>query len=150
MISRETLMAYVDGELDDGAMAEVEAAMALDPSIAHEIERQQLLRGQLRAAFDDVLHEPVPDRLMETLRSAPAAGPKATVTSLSEARASANAKRTRRWATPHWMAMAVSLVIGVFLGQQIWRAPDAEVLTSKNGQLVAHGLLAQVLTHRLS
>ena len=38
-ISEETLLAYVDNELDETTRAEVEAAIASDPGLAHRVEQ---------------------------------------------------------------------------------------------------------------
>ncbi|MFN3843995.1 MAG: zf-HC2 domain-containing protein, partial [Rehaibacterium terrae] len=61
-ISDERLMAYVDGELDAAQAAQVEAAIAADPALAAAVARQRRLRERLRAAFDPVLDQPVPER----------------------------------------------------------------------------------------
>ncbi len=76
-ISDEQLMAYVDGELDADARAQIEAAMVSDAELARRVARQQRLREKLRAAFDEVLREPVPDRLLAAARNAPGAASRA-------------------------------------------------------------------------
>jgi anti-sigma factor RsiW len=83
------LMAYVDGEIDAATAREVERAIVADPAIA---ARARLLRDTAaysRAAFAEVLHEEIPERLMAALGPAvPAARvdpspPSALVRSLS-------------------------------------------------------------------
>jgi len=69
-ITEAILMAYVDGELEPGARAQVEAAMAADPDIARRIARHRAFRDRLRASFDEVMEEPVPDRLLATAAGA--------------------------------------------------------------------------------
>ena len=76
--SDEVLIAYLDGELDAGARAEVEAWLEQDAAMRERaaglVESAQLLR----AAFDPVLHEPVPERLLAAARGetmAPASEP---------------------------------------------------------------------------
>ena len=54
-VSDETLAAYVDGELDPAACAEIEEAVRRDPSIAQRIARYRSLRNQLQAAYADEL-----------------------------------------------------------------------------------------------
>lgn len=70
-VTDELLMAHVDGELDAEARVAVEAAIAADPELQRRVARQQALRDKLRASFDSVLAEPVPERLIEAARSAP-------------------------------------------------------------------------------
>src|ERR1700736_4408975 len=108
--SEETLMAYADGELDPATRAAVEAAMAGDPQLAQRVARHQRLRTRLSGAFDPVLDEPLPQRLLNTVRSAPANARADNVVPLQRARASAP-----RWSWPQWGAIAASLVAGVLL-----------------------------------
>ncbi len=159
-VSKETLMAYVDGELDADERTTVEAAMTLDTEIAHEIERQQALRRQLQNAFDGVLHEPVPERLIAAVRTAPAAAVSGSsagsifpaaqtkVAGLSQARADRRENARRRWSLPEWSAMAACLVVGLFLGHQLLRSPTPFAM--EGGGLVARGSLAAALSTRLA
>jgi len=66
--SDEVLIAYLDGELDAERADEVAAAIASDPTLAREVQALGETGAALRAAFDDVLHEPVPDRLLAAAR----------------------------------------------------------------------------------
>jgi anti-sigma factor RsiW len=61
------LMAYVDGEVDAATAREIETALAGDPALMVRV--QQLRDGAMmaRGAFAEVLHEPVPDRLIAAL-----------------------------------------------------------------------------------
>jgi hypothetical protein len=68
-IDRETLVAYVDDELPAERAAEVEAELAKN-SEAREMVRLMRLSAEAAAhAFDRVLEDPLPDRLLETLVS---------------------------------------------------------------------------------
>lgn len=149
-ITEETLMAYVDGELDPPTRAAVDAAIASDPALARRVARQQALRQKLRAAFDGVLDEPVPDRLIVTARNAPAASPATKVTELVRARAEKSARLERRWSWPQWGAMAASLVLGVLLGQALLRPPADAPIVARNGRLVAQDALAEALSNQLA
>ena len=60
--SDETLMAYVDGELDM-TRAAVAQAVTTDPEVARRVAQQRLLRASLQAAFAGVLEEAVPEYL---------------------------------------------------------------------------------------
>lgn len=125
--SDETLMAYVDGELDAAARAAVDAAIARDPGLAERVEAARRLRAALSRSFDPVLAEPVPDRLLRaTRRSAPRAG---------------------AWSWPQWGAIAASLALGIVLGPRLLQAPAP--ITSSEGRLVAGGALATALDTQL-
>ena len=58
-IPEETLMAYVDGELDEAGRGEVEAAMAADPEVARRVERHKALRKKISSELDPVLLQQV-------------------------------------------------------------------------------------------
>ncbi len=149
-VTEETLMAYVDGELDANARAAVEAAIKSDPDVARRVARQQALRKKLRDAFDDVLDEAVPDRLIATARKAPAASADARVTDLSRARAEKAERFVRRWSWPQWGAMAASLVLGVLVGQALLRTPAAGPIVARDGRLIAQDALAEALSSQLA
>src|SRR5215472_18904714 len=99
--SDETLNAYVDGELDAATRAALETAMTGDPELAQRVARQRALRARVREAFAPVLTEPVPERLLASVRGAPAAERAANVIAF---------QARPRWSWPQWGAMAASLV----------------------------------------
>src|SRR5262245_4901939 len=66
--SDERLVAYLDGELDESARAEVDAWLDHDPAAREELNALAVSAQTLRAAFDEVLHEPVPERLLAAAR----------------------------------------------------------------------------------
>lgn len=145
-ISDETLMAYVDGELDPVVRAAVEAALTNDAHLASRLARQQALLAQLRTAFDDVLDEPVPPQLLAAIRAsgnASAAKRPRVIDLPSRARA------PRRWSWPQWSALAASLLVGALAGYSVPRDGAGELVT-RNGQLEAHGSLAGALSGQLA
>ena len=150
IITDEILMAYVDDELETEARAAVEAAIAKSPELVRRVARQQELRRQLRGAFDDVLKEPVPDRLISAARKAPAGPREATVTDLEQARAHKSERDARRWSWPEWSAMAASVVLGAVLSQTMLRPYTAEPIVARDGRLLAHDVLARALSNQLS
>lgn len=83
------LHAYVDQRLDPARRAEVETFLEGNPEAAERVRAYRTQNDLLRAAFDQVLEEPVPDRLAHT-RS--------------------------RWNLMHLTAVAASLAIGVSIG----------------------------------
>jgi anti-sigma factor RsiW len=172
-IPDETLMAYADGELEPEQQAEVEAAMAADPKVAERVEQHQALRRKLNAAYDPVLLDTVPEALVASVRTSPAATPSAatagaaldrgaTITDLRRVRAAraAEAKEAaataRRAETPRltwtwfeWGAVAASIAIGAVIASLAMRTPEASRIVTERGQLVAQGDLAQVLSTQL-
>jgi len=62
-ISDQTLSAWLDGELDAAASAEVQAWLARDPEGAQRVRQWAADRDALREHFAPVLQEPVPARL---------------------------------------------------------------------------------------
>lgn len=155
-ISDETLMAYVDGELDAASRASVEAAMQQDPDIGKRIARQRALREKLQSAFAAILEEPVPDRLMRAARGQRAEAPaekaarQATVVDLSLVREAAQQKNSavrQRWLPA---AIAASLLLGLGLGFLAWHGPDSLIRPGAGGGLVAGAGLADALSTQLS
>lgn len=72
-IPAEMLMAYADGELPPDEAALVEAALADDEGLRAELQTLVRTATLSRAAFDDVLREPVPPHLIAALRQPPPA-----------------------------------------------------------------------------
>jgi hypothetical protein len=70
-IADETLMAYADGELEPAERATVEAALATNPELARRVEQHRALRRQIRATYDPVMLETLPERLVSAADSAP-------------------------------------------------------------------------------
>ena len=141
--SDETLMAYADGELDAASRAALEAAMAADPQLAQRVARHRALRARLRAALDPVLDEPLPERLLASVRGTPEPRRAANVVPLKR-------KAMPRWPWPQWGAIAASLVGGVLLGPLLLRAPAGAALVTRDGQVLASGVLARALTEQLA
>lgn len=69
----EMLIAYLDGELDASVCAEIEAWLERDAVMRNHVAGLADSARLLRAAFDPVLHEPVPERLLAAVRGETAA-----------------------------------------------------------------------------
>jgi anti-sigma factor RsiW len=93
--SDEFLVAYLDGELDAASCAEIEAWLAQDPATRERLARLTESAAAVRAAFDEVLREEVPARLL-----AAAHGTGAT----AEARVAEVVPFRARRGAPQWMA----------------------------------------------
>jgi hypothetical protein len=138
----ETLMAYADGELDGAARAALEAAIASDSALAQRVARHRQLRRRLQAAFEPVLRESPPERLLASARDVRTAA--GSVVPL-------RSRPAPRWSWPQWSAIAASLVIGVLAGAVLLR-PDAGSgpIVARNGQVLAGGALSSALSEQLA
>ncbi len=144
--SDETLMAYADGELDAAARAALEAAMASDNELARRVATHRALAGRLRGAFEPVLREPVPERLVAAVRGA--APTQAPVTNIANARTARSERVRRRWSWPEFGSIAASLAVGLIVGRTLLVAPDP--LIFRDGSLHASGVLAAALSSQLA
>lgn len=147
--SDEILMAYADDEVDADLRRQIEAAMALDPSIAERVAQHRSLRADLGAAFDGVLEEPVPNRLLDAAAFSVASQP-ATVTNLNAARvAKERAAHPRRWSWVEWTSIAASLVIGILAGRTALQPSHSDLFATTAEGIVARGELSAALTEQV-
>lgn len=145
--SDETLMAYADDEVDADLRRQIEAAMALDPSIAERVAKHRRLRVDLGSAFGGVLDEPVPDRLLDAATSPAKA---ATVTDLKAARiARHGVKHPRRWSWAEWTSIAASLVLGILAGRTVLHPSRSDLFATSPEGIVARGELSAALTDQI-
>jgi anti-sigma factor RsiW len=68
VIAETDLQAYVDGCLALERHAAVEQWLAVHPEDAARVAASRLLAEQWRAAYGDVLHEPVPEKMLAAVR----------------------------------------------------------------------------------
>jgi hypothetical protein len=142
-LSEETLMAYVDGELDESARKQVEVAIAEDPEVARRVAKQHALRGRLRSSFATVLDEPVPQHLVSLVRAAAAVPGQPQVLQFRRKPAAQSS-----WL--QWGSLAASFVLGALVWQFTGRQYLSGPITENHGQLVAAGALAQALSGQLA
>jgi len=144
----EVLMAYADGELDASTRAAVEAAMASDPEMARRISQHKALRNRVSSAFNRLLDEPVPARLLTTARNEhPSGRPGARQGNVVPIRG----RQARRWTWPQWTAIAASLIIGVVVGRlALMRTESPGLLAMRGGRMLAAGMLADALSQQLA
>jgi hypothetical protein len=146
--SDEILMAYADDEVDADLRRQIEAAMALDPSIAERVAKHRSLRTELGTAFDGVLDEPIPDRLIEAAALSPSKT--ATVTDLNAARAAKErAAHPRRWSWVEWTSIAASLLIGILAGRTALQPSRSDLFATTGDGIVARGELSAALTDQI-
>jgi len=74
-VDQTSLHAFVDGELDETARAEVEAWLAGHPEDAARVGAYRGQNAGLHGLFDAVLDEPVPERLRHAAIARPARAP---------------------------------------------------------------------------
>ena len=108
--SDERLIAYLDGELAEGERAEIAAWLERDAELRERAARLSESAALLRTAFDEVLHEPLPERLVAAAR-----GETGAVVDLAAARGKRGVwrQRDRRW----WISMAAAAsIFGIVVG----------------------------------
>ncbi len=129
------LQAYVDGELDAEARDRVDASLAADPVLAETVARDMRMRARLRAAYDPMLEEAMPERFKIVLAAdAPKTG---KVVALP----------TR--AAPAWIGYAVAASITAVAAGFWWSGAQAPVRVD-DGAMLAGGALARDLDERLA
>jgi hypothetical protein len=153
-ISDETLLAYVDGELDAAERARIDAAARTDAALARRIQAQRRLRERLAGAFASALEEAPPQHLVEAIT---APRPPAEVVDLGQARARRAAAARKAPAWPVWAgwasaAAAVVLVAGVAIrfAPQAIAPPGEAMIGGPAGSLNAQGQLASALDGQLA
>jgi hypothetical protein len=146
----ETLMAYVDGELEPGLRTEIEAAVAGDPALARRIDEQRALRARVAGAFAKVLDQPLPERLEAAARGGaarPGAPGRGNVLQFPARSARAPSPP---WRAREWVAMAASLLLGVLLSWRLLVPGSSGVIESGPDGLLARGELARALENQLA
>jgi len=109
----ERLIAYLDGELAEGERAEIALWLERDEALRERAAELTESAALLRSALDEVLREPVPERLITAARGETTSA----VTDLAAARAT-RARRfgDRRW----WIGLAASAsIFGITVGSGI-------------------------------
>lgn len=139
----ETLAAYVDGALDPATRALVESTAGADADVAARLKAQQDLKAMLTGHYGPVAEEPLPERLMATIRGG--TPPSAEVVDLRTRRGAAETPATKPpFRLPTWAGMAACLVVGVAVGRLA--LPSSAGLNGDAGQaLLATGALNRAL-----
>jgi hypothetical protein len=143
-IDPERLMAFVDGELDAAERREVDEAIAADPTLQAEVQRQRRVRATLAGHYGPVATQEVPDRLRAML----GAEPNASIDN-EDVASLARARERRRGLHVTLGAIAASLVVGVIAGQLFLLGSTPPIATS-HGKLIAQDGLAEALETQLA
>ena len=152
-ITEEQLMGYVDSALDEQQRADVERAVAADPDLAAHVQRLRALQERLRSAYDPVLEEGIPARLLAASRA-----PDINVARASSSVADLAARRATRtvtpaassWRSPGWLAAAASVLLGIALGWWLPHGDAGQLVQIQGSTAVAQGTLAAALSTQLA
>lgn len=141
----ERIAAYLDGQMDDAAMADFEAEMERDASLADDMARMADNDDLLRKAFDAPLHEAADDALLARM-------------GLAEQRAPAandNAPFLRTWRWPLGGALAASVALALFMQSKPVSQADAgfasaldSLMSRQSAQLDDASTVTPVLSFR--
>lgn len=124
-ITEADLHAYVDGELDSNRLLDIESWLLTRPDDAERIAQWTNQMAQIRAAYADILDEPVPEVLKVAAQS--------DVTST-------------RYATAAWLgAVAASFVIGMQISS--WTGIGENRDTALSAGIAAHMLYTPEKLH---
>ena len=135
--TRETLNAFVDGELPPTEMERIAALLAARPDLEAYVTQQEKLRAKLKRKFDGVLAGPVPRHLVDAVHMAP-------VSWRWRLRAALGRGFVVRSLAPAGAALALGLVIGIAL------QPARDLTLSASGQMLARGALGRALDSKLA
>src|SRR6201984_3598704 len=141
--SDETVMAYVDGELDHATRAALEVAMTTDTDLAERVARERRLLARLHREFDPVLREPIPERLLAAANASSAKARTGNIIWLKRIPA-------RDWSWPQWSAIAASLILGVLIAPLLRHELSEGPLGIRDGKVLASGALANALSEQLA
>lgn len=151
-IPDEMLAAYIDGELEGAERARIDEALAQDAQLAQRVAQQRALRARLRGAYDGVLQEAVPQRLLQAARLGAPSSP-AQVIDLARVRAARTGRSNgqRQMTKVRRYSIAATLAIGLIAGMLIERLAAPGALTElHDGALLARGSLARALDQQLA
>ena len=98
--SDERLVAYLDGEIEASERSEIEAWLDRDPAARETLAALAESATLLREAYDEVLHEPLPERLIAAARGETTAAPtRARILAFAPKRSSSTSRSRLGWRT---------------------------------------------------
>lgn len=111
--SDDLLIAYLDGELATPQRRETEAWLDSDPAARDRLAALAASANLVRLAFDETLHEPIPERLIAAARGQTGAPEPVAKVVRFERRGSGRPGASRRW----WIGLsAAASLFGILLG----------------------------------
>jgi len=113
----ELLIAYLDGELGPSERREVEGWLDIDPVAREKLAALAGSAGLVRLAFDEIMHEPIPDRLIAAARGeTDLSQPLAQVVPFKALQSFKRGVASRHW----WVGVAAAAsLFGLLLGGSI-------------------------------
>src|SRR5437764_14514933 len=122
----ERLIAYHDGEADVSERREIEAWLDSDPAARDKLAALAHSAALVRSAFDEVMHEPLPDRLIAAARGDRAsAEPSAKIVPLRRGQRTGSAPAARSW----WLGLPLAAsLLGLLLGGSVGSLNVANLL----------------------
>lgn len=131
-LNDETLLAYVDGELDAATASEVEAALADDPAASETVALFRESARLAQAAFAEPMDADIPAHLLAPFNDTAAdPAPSADVVDFAARRAARPAGSVRRFALP--LAASIALAVGIAGG---WTLSSQTVAPVDSGALL--------------
>jgi len=129
--SDDRLIAYLDGEVDASERREIEAWLDADPAARDKLAAFAESAALVRSAFDGVMHEPVPERLIAAARGeSPSTKPSAKVLPFKRAGSGAGAPAGRSW----WFGLPLAAsLFGLLLGGSLAYLSVAKLLPGTLG-----------------
>ena len=142
-IDDETFFAWLDGELDGDRSERVAGQVAVDPRLSRLAEQHRAFERRLRAPFDAVAAEPIPERLAEMVEP-----PSAEILRFSAPRRASNDRG--HWPLPQWASIAATLVLGIGLGTTLPSDRGGSPVEIQGGKMFAAGDLDAALDKQLA
>jgi hypothetical protein len=146
--TKETLSAFIDGELDATERAEVAALVESDPKLKAFVAEQDELQAALQAAFAPAIAAPIPERLLATVAHTPISFRVRLREMLGAKRGATRNGSVSRFAVPA-LTMALGLVVGVGLERGIPSTNDFS-LSPSSGRVLVRAELARTLDQTLA
>jgi anti-sigma factor RsiW len=124
--SDDRLIAYLDGEVDASARHEIEDWLDSDPAARDKLAALAHSAALVRSAFDEVTHEPLPDRLIAAARGERvSAEPSAKILPFRRGQGTGSAPAARRW----WLGLPLAAsLFGLLLGGAVTYLSVAKLL----------------------
>jgi anti-sigma factor RsiW len=115
--SDDRLIAYLDGEVDVPERREIEAWLDSDPAARDKLAALAESAALVRSAFDEVMHEPLPDRLIEAARGETVSvEPSAIIVPFRRGQEGGGAPTARSW----WLGLPLAAsLFGLLLGGSV-------------------------------
>ena len=115
--SDDRLIAYLDGEVDRSESREIEAWLDSDPAARDKLAALAESAALVRSAFDEVMHEPLPERLIAAARGETVSvEPNAKIVAFKRGRGAGGAVTARSW----WLGLPLAAsLFGLLLGGSV-------------------------------